>query len=76
MEKRVPKDEFVVEAMSTSYVARQVFEKVRKKFPDYVIKFSSDNPRNPVNKAGPEEARVLQYFRDNPRRLDGRGGFR
>jgi signal transduction histidine kinase len=66
MEKRVGKDEFVIEAMSTSYIARSVFDKVHEKFPDYVIKFSSDNPRNPVNLAGPEERELLQYFRDNP----------
>lgn len=62
MEKRIPKDDFVVEAMSTSYIARSVFEKVRKKFPDYLIKFSSDNPRNPVNRAGPEEMELIRYF--------------
>ena len=66
MAKCLPPNAFVVEAMSTSYIARNVFEKVRKRFPDYVIKFSSDNPRNPVNKAGSEELRMLQYFQDNP----------
>lgn len=66
MEKRVGKDEFVIEAMSTSFIARSVFDKVEDKFPDYVIKFSSDNPRNPVNLAGAEEMEILQYFRDHP----------
>jgi signal transduction histidine kinase len=62
----VGKDEFVPEAMSTSFVAREVFEKVRKKFPDLVIKFSSDNPRNPVNLASPDELRVIEYFNAHP----------
>jgi signal transduction histidine kinase len=66
MEKRVGKDEFVIEAMSTSFISRSIFDKVHKQFPDYVIKFSSDNPRNPANLAGPKEMEVLQYFRDNP----------
>ena len=66
MAKRVGEDEFVVEAMSTSFIARQVFEKVHEKFPDYVIKFSSDNPRNPNNLAGVEEQTLLEYFRNNP----------
>ncbi len=43
-----------------------MFEKVRRQFPDYVIKFSSDNPRNPKNQAGPEELELLDYFRENP----------
>ena len=80
MQKRVGADEFVVEAMSTSYIARRIFEKVREEFPDYVLKFSSANPRNPVNLAGPEELAKLRYFEANPGekrwvgrlRLDGR----
>jgi hypothetical protein len=65
-EQHVDQEEFIPETMSTSFVARSVFEKVRKKFPDYVIKFSSDNPRNPNNQAGPEELEMIQYFNDNP----------
>ena len=52
--------------MSTSFVARNIFEKVRKNFPAYIIKFSSGNPRNPVNQAGPEELKMIQYFNDYP----------
>ncbi len=66
MEKRIGKDEFVVEAMSTSYISRSIFEKVTEQFPDYVIKFSSENPRNPGNLAGSEEKQLLAYFRNNP----------
>jgi PAS domain S-box-containing protein len=66
IKQRAHKDEFIPEAMSTSYVARSVFEDVRKTFPEYIIKFSSDNPRNPANAAGPEEVTILQYFRDHP----------
>ncbi|MBN2291119.1 MAG: DUF3365 domain-containing protein [Pirellulales bacterium] len=66
MEKRVEEGEFIPESMSTSFVARSIFDEVRKKFPDYVLKFSSDNPRNPANMAGPEEMEVIEYFRNNP----------
>ncbi len=58
--------EFKPEAMSTSYVARHIFNKVRTKFPDYIIKFSAENPRNPVNQAGPEELNMIKYFNENP----------
>jgi len=57
---------FQVETMSTSYVARSVFEQVRKDFPDYIIKFSSDNPRNPDNRAGAEELEIIHRFNSNP----------
>jgi PAS domain S-box-containing protein len=62
----VSEGEFIPETMSTSFVARNIFEKVRKKFPDYIIKFSSGNPRNPINVAGPEERKMIQYFNDHP----------
>lgn len=58
--------EFKPETMSTSYVARNIFNKVRTKFPDYIIKFSAENPRNPVNLAGPEELNMIAYFNKNP----------
>jgi signal transduction histidine kinase/DNA-binding response OmpR family regulator len=76
MAQRIPADDFVLEAMSTSYVARNVFEKVGEHFPDYIIKFSSENPRNPNNRAGPEESRLLQYFRDNAGHDDWSGPIR
>ena len=66
MYELVGKDEFVPETMSTSYVAFSIFEKVRKEFPDYILKFSSDNPRNPANQAGPEELKAIKYFNNNP----------
>ena len=66
MFRLVSEGTFIPETMSTSYFARQVFEKVRKQFPDYIIKFASGNPRNPVNQAGPEELKMIRYFNDNP----------
>ncbi|HDZ21115.1 hypothetical protein LCGC14_0094410 [marine sediment metagenome] len=66
MEKRIHKGEFIPEAMSTSFVARSIFDRVGDKFPDYLLKFSSDNPRNPANMAGPDEQKVLEYFRAHP----------
>ena len=59
-------DEFVPETMSTSFVARIIFEDLRKDFPDYILKFSSDNPRNPANLAGPEELKVIAFFNEHP----------
>lgn len=63
----VGEEEFIPETMSTSFVARSIFENVRDYFPDYILKFSSDDPRNPANKAGPEELTFINYFNRNPR---------
>ncbi len=64
----LPEGEFIPKTMSTSFVARHIFNKVRKQFPDYIIKFSADNPRNPVNLAGPEELKMIRYFNENPQK--------
>ncbi len=62
----LPKGRFVPQTMSTSYVARNIFNKVRNKFPEYIIKFSADNPRNPANLAGAEELNMIKYFNEKP----------
>lgn len=60
-------EDFIPETMSTSFAAREVFDRLRRRFPDYVIKFSSGNPRNPANRAGPEELDMIRYFNEHPR---------
>lgn len=62
----VGEEDFIPEAMSTSHVSRAIFEDVQKAFPEFIIKFSSDNPRNTVNQAGPEELKLIRMFNDNP----------
>jgi signal transduction histidine kinase len=66
MDNRLGKDEFGPRAMSASFVVRSVFDDVRKKFPDYVLKFSSANPRNPADRASPEELKIIEYFNRHP----------
>lgn len=60
------KDVFLPDVMSTSYISRIIFEEVRKKFPHYIVRFSSENPRNPMNMASAGELRMIEYFRCNP----------
>ncbi len=62
----VSENEFMPEVMSGTYIARSMFERVGQRFPDYIIKFSSDNPRNPVNQAGPAERVIIERFNLNP----------
>ena len=66
MYELVGEEEFIPESMSTSFVARAIFDDVRKSFPDYILKFSSDDPRNPANQAGPAELKIINYFNQNP----------
>jgi PAS domain S-box-containing protein len=64
----VNEDEFIPETMSTSFVARSIFEEIKKEFPGIILKFSSDNPRNPANQASPEELEIINFFNENPTR--------
>jgi PAS domain S-box-containing protein len=66
MEKRVAQGEFVPEAMSTSFVARSVFDRVRQAFPEMILRFPSTNPRNPANRATPSEESLIRYFQEHP----------
>jgi PAS domain S-box-containing protein len=66
MEKRVAQGEFIPQAMSTSFVARSVFDKTRESFPDVIVRFPSTNPRNPANLASPSEASLIRYFEEHP----------
>lgn len=58
--------DFVPETMSTSFASRDVFEQVSKQFPGYILKFSSENPRNPKNLASPQELEIIRYFEKHP----------
>ncbi len=66
MEERVAQGEFIPEAMSTSFVARSVFDHVQKALPDVTLRFPSTNPRNPVNRATPVEESLIRYFQKHP----------
>ncbi len=66
VEKLAGPDRFIPEAMSTSFVGRRIFEAVRQKFPDYMLKYSAKDPRNPANQGGPAELDMIDYFAAHP----------
>ena len=59
-------DAFDPQTICTSRISRNVFEEVRKKFPEATIRFCSGNPRNPANRATPAELRMIEHFQRNP----------
>ncbi len=75
MDDLVDEGEFIPETMSSSFGARVIFEKARQQFPDYIIKFAAENPRNPANQAGPEELKMIKYFNDNPQEATWSGNI-
>jgi two-component sensor histidine kinase len=60
--KLIKTGEFIPEMMSASFVARNIFERFLKQYPDYHIKFASLNPRNPINKADMIEKSIISHF--------------
>ena len=58
--------DFMPETMSTSFASREVFEQVSEQFPGYILKFSSENPRNPKNLASDQEREIIGYFEEHP----------
>lgn len=59
-------DQFVIEAMSTSYVSRAVMDRMNLETSTYHYRRVAENARNPKSEATGEERRVIQYFRENP----------
>jgi HAMP domain-containing protein len=57
---------FIVEAMSSSFGARNIFERLHEKYPDYYFKHASLKPRNIVNMADKFETDIInQKFRSD-----------
>lgn len=72
-------DEFVLEAMSSSYVSRAVMDRLNVHAAEYHYRRVAQNARNPRSEVNGQETEILEYFRDNPdvpfwsgrRRIDG-----
>ncbi len=59
---RLPKDEFIREAMSTSFVNRGVMTRFGKKFPHYIYRRVAVDPVNPHNRADEFEEELIKKF--------------
>ncbi len=76
----LPKDSFIREAMSTSFVNKGIMKRFDKRFPDYIYRRVAINPMNPKNKADDFEADFIRRFSDTPPypplTKEGQGGLR
>ncbi len=59
------KEDFVLEAMSTTYVRCRVMSLFNKELPEYIFKRVATNPRNPNNKADTFHKKMIGYFCEN-----------
>ncbi len=58
----VHSDEFILEAMSTTYVSTKIMEQFSSYFPNFTYKRAALFPRNPKNRADAFEASILERF--------------
>ena len=47
----LPPEAFIPQAMSTSFVGREVMSRLKTRFPDFEYKRAAINPMNPINQA-------------------------
>lgn len=62
----LPPDEFIIEAMSSSYISRRIMEQLNASMGKYHYRRVAENARNPRFEINGLEAELLQYFRANP----------
>ena len=62
----IPEDDFVVEAMSTSFVGREVMHRVNDRFRSFQYKRAALIPINPESRADTLEADFIQRFNADP----------
>ncbi len=62
----LPRDGFIPHAMSTSFIGREVMQRVRERFPEFSYKRASANPMNPINLADAFEMKMLKWFQTHP----------
>jgi PAS domain S-box-containing protein len=66
MYEQLGHDDFMLEAMSSSYVSRNVMERFNENLYDFVYRRVAINARNPDYEADEQEIEMINYFADNP----------
>ncbi len=62
----IPPDLFIPHAMSTSFVGREIMNRLKQRFPEFRYKRAAANPTNPINQADEFELSMLNWFNENP----------
>jgi PAS domain S-box-containing protein len=65
MTSLLPDEAFIPQAMSTSFVGREVMSRLRKRFPEFRYKRAARNPMNPINQADAFELKMIDWFNNN-----------
>jgi two-component system NtrC family sensor kinase len=66
MYDKLGQDVFLLEAMSSSYISRNVMERFNEDLYDFIYRRVAKNSRNPNYEADEREVEMIQYFAENP----------
>ncbi|HDO22527.1 MAG TPA: DUF3365 domain-containing protein [Nitrospirae bacterium] len=69
----LPHNQFIIEAMSVSFITKSIMSDFRKKHPNVIYRRVSDNPLNGENMANRRENKFINYFRDNRKSVFWKG---
>ena len=62
----LPEDEFIIEAMSSSYISRAIMDRLNLSHSEYYYRRVAENARNPLFEINDKEKDLLKYFRAHP----------
>ena len=66
MYEKLGQDVFLLEAMSSSYISRNVMERFNEDLDDFIYRRVAINARNPDYEADKQEVAMIHYFAENP----------
>lgn len=69
----LPQDQFVKEAMSSSYITRDIMERFKRTYPEIVYRRVSLHPMNPYNLANRQEKKFIGMFKEDRNRKFWKG---
>jgi two-component system, NtrC family, sensor kinase len=73
MYEELGEDQFIIEAMSTSYITRVIMERFKDKLPDFKYRRVALDARNPGFEANLEEQKMIDYFQSHPNSQEWHG---
>jgi two-component system, NtrC family, sensor kinase len=73
IQETLSSDQFILEAMSTSYISRQIMNKLKISLPDLNYRRAAINPRNPGNLADSFETDMMHWFDEHPEEKQWQG---
>ncbi len=73
MYEEIGEDQFIIEAMSTSYITRVIMDRFKDTLPDFKYRRTALGARNPSFEANAQEQEMIDYFRKHPEEQEWHG---